>query len=293
VRSESVILLVAFASACAHRHRAVSQSVEESCFAGVPVSADPVTVLENPGYATGYSEERRNPLWGSYRLFPVDSPKPDERPSGFRTDARTTASVRSDCYTGSGFDRGHNAPNAAIDSRYGREAQRATFLMSNVTPQRCGLNREPWQALEALVANGYANELPSVFVISGPIFDATPSRIDCSVQIPVAFYKVIVDASQPRQPRVLAIVMGQDDTGRERRLSEFVTTVDCVEQLTGLDLLPDLPERVATQVESAPADAGWNLDTVLRPQSGCGGESSEQTIATAEATRERILAACR
>ena len=52
-------------------------------------------------------------------------------------DERTAARVSHDDYKPGTdrFDRGHMAPNHAIATRYGREAQLETFLMSNVCPQ--------------------------------------------------------------------------------------------------------------------------------------------------------------
>jgi endonuclease G len=268
-------------------HRPAVSAYEQDCFAGVPHASEPVTLLENPGYVTGYSEERRNPLWGSYRLTPIDEPQRDDRPSHFGTDHRTSVQVSEGCYDDSGFDRGHNVPNAAIDHRYGADAQRATFLMSNVSPQRCELNRGLWRSLESLVDDEYATLLPGLVVISGPIFDTAPERIGCAVEVPVAFYKVIVDTSG-RRPRVLALVLGQDDAGSGRRVSEFVTTVDCVEQLTGLDLLPDLPDGIESRVESSPPDPMWNVDAVL-PRGGCGSLDAP----VIDGTRVEMLAACR
>jgi endonuclease G, mitochondrial len=249
------MVLISVLLGCAHRPPV-----------GLPISSEPVSVLDNPGFTVGYSEARRNPLWVSYALGPVHDSSSDSRPS-FRVDARTTSRVSPQCYTHSGYDRGHGAPNDAIAERYGVEAQRATFLMSNVSPQTCGLNREPWQALEKLVSEQYARH--RVLVISGPIFDAAPETIDCGVQVPVAFYKVVV-----RHRRVLAVVMDQSDSGRDRRLSEFTTTVDRIEALTGLDLLAGLPDRVEARLESAEPDASWDLDTVLRPTSNCPDEQS-------------------
>jgi endonuclease G len=191
----------------------------------------------------------------------------DPRPD-FHVDRRTASRVSPECYTHSGYDRGHDAPNDAIAERYGADAQRATFLMSNVSPQRCGLNREPWQALEKLVSEEYARR--PVLVISGPIFDAAPERIGCDVEVPAAFYKVVVRPG--RRPSVLAVVMHQDDTGRDRRLREFTTTVDHIEELTGLDVLAELPDRVEDRIEAAGPDSSWELDTVLRPTSNCPDE---------------------
>jgi len=42
--------------------------------------------------------------------------------------------VTSHDYTGSGYNRGHCAPNYAIAVCYGAQAQLETFLMSNILP---------------------------------------------------------------------------------------------------------------------------------------------------------------
>src|SRR5205823_932298 len=89
-------------------------------------------ILEKHGFAVGYSETRRDPLWVAYRLFPVDPHNHDTRPKGFTVDQDTTAHVGQNCYRvargeTNRFDKGHTAPNSAIDERYGRDAQMDTF----------------------------------------------------------------------------------------------------------------------------------------------------------------------
>jgi len=114
-----------------------------------------VNVLENRGYVTGYSESMRNPMWVTYRIF--DVPKLEQRVIGprksrFAVDTRTKAQVSHNDYTHSGYDRGHMAPNYGIATRYGREAQLETFLMSNVIAQNSLVNRHLWKDLEMRVA---------------------------------------------------------------------------------------------------------------------------------------------
>src|SRR5690606_27274146 len=85
----------------------------------------------NPAYLAGYSETLANPLWVAYRVADVNPlPAPAERPDRFEVDVRTVTRVEPDAYTGSGYDRGHLAPNYAIATRYGEDAQRETFWMS-------------------------------------------------------------------------------------------------------------------------------------------------------------------
>src|SRR5688572_12326718 len=92
-------------------------------------------VLINEGYIVGYSDTLGNPLWAAYRMQDLARlPKPAARPEKFELDRRTAARVSPEDYSGSGYDRGHLAPNFAIATRYGPKAQRETFLMSNITP---------------------------------------------------------------------------------------------------------------------------------------------------------------
>nr|WP_197723380.1 DNA/RNA non-specific endonuclease [Thiomicrorhabdus aquaedulcis] len=83
-------------------------------------------VIRNDGFMLGYSEKLANPLWVTYK---VGEPiyKAGKRPSRFESDWRSPSSIAHDDYTGSGFDRGHMAPNHLIATRYGVNAQSQTF----------------------------------------------------------------------------------------------------------------------------------------------------------------------
>src|SRR5690606_812364 len=91
--------------------------------------------LVNRAYIVGYNDARGNPAWAAYRVRDLAAPaSAPPRPDKFEIDRRTAARVSPDAYTGSGYDRGHLAPNFAIATRYGAAAQEETFLMSNITP---------------------------------------------------------------------------------------------------------------------------------------------------------------
>ncbi len=98
-------------------------------------------LLKNSAYMVGYSEERRDPLWVAYRVFHLDPPLNFPRPTGkFLTDARSADRVKHEDFTGSGYDRGHMAPNESIVRDYGQQAQIETFLLTNICPQSPELN---------------------------------------------------------------------------------------------------------------------------------------------------------
>jgi endonuclease G len=52
-------------------------------------------------------------------------------------------------YSHTGYDRGHNCPNAAFS--YNKTFQKETFLMSNIAPQRPNLNRRLWAKIEKFI----------------------------------------------------------------------------------------------------------------------------------------------
>ncbi len=237
-------------------------------YMGLPQPEARYRLLVNAGYVVGYSETRQDPLWAAYRLFPVPEPPHLPRPRGFTVDERTAAGVKPTDYraVSDRFDRGHMAPNHAIATRYGREAQVETFLMSNICPQAACLNEGPWEAFEKVVADDYAAQR-EVYVITGPVFADAPERLPAGVEVPAAFYTIVVDPAGP-QPEMLAIIMDQAVEG-EHPLSEFVTTVAEVERRTGLDFFRELPAEIELAAESATPAAAWGSEQRLRPTQRC------------------------
>jgi endonuclease G len=147
------------------------------------------------------------------------------------------------------------APNYAIAICYGSDAQLETFRMSNILPQKPNLNRRVWERLEREEVKTYAQRFKTVWVIDGPIFDATPSRLRSGVAVPRACYKIIIQ-EEHGQPRMLAFVMPQDATGSEK-LGFFLTSVRKIEDETGLDFLNELPREMQDRVETVQAPQMW------------------------------------
>lgn len=238
-------------------------------YAGVPrlISySDPanwVHVITNPGFMLGYSEIRRNPLWVTYHVRPVTQKRYLKRPDHFSADWRTFMRVGQDDYRRSGYDRGHLAPNYVISQLYGREAQLATFRMSNITPQRPELNQALWQRLEEVEVDHFARHFGELWVTTGPLFDADRSFLPSGVEIPDAFYRVILNVGGDSQPRVLAFIVPQTVRGTEP-LTQFVVTVDEIEQRSGFDLFAALPDVLEERLESSLPDRHWRLEEVSR-----------------------------
>ena len=215
--------------------------------------------LRNDGFILGYSDLRGNPLWVSYRLEKIPPKAPRyKRPDRFSQDWRALNFVDHSSYTGSGYDRGHMAPNYAISRLYGKEAQLDTFKMTNITPQKPKLNQETWRQLEELEADRFTKKFQTVWVYTGPVFDKEKERLksDVRIEIPDAFYKIYIGLNPGESPKALALVIPQDVyPGLE--LAAYLVSIDDVEIITGLDFLPDMDDKDEAYLERFLAKELW------------------------------------
>lgn len=213
-------------------------------------------VLVNEGYVVGYDDARGNPAWAAYRMRDLTTiPRTPPRPDSFEIDRRTVARISPDTYTGSGYDRGHLAPNYAIATRYGPAAQQETFLMSNITPQRHALNAGLWKTLEQKIATNYPARYGEVWVFAGPIFGDRPRLLRSGVQIPEAFFLIVVDEHEGKL-RTLSLIVPQDaPAGGDAEA--YVTTIDEIELRTELDFLHELDDPAEREVEQLHASRVW------------------------------------
>jgi len=217
--------------------------------------AAPLRVLRNAGYVVGYSDGYGNPLWAAYRVAdgPIRTAAP--RPDEFTVDPRTAARIESSVYSGSGYDRGHLAPNHAIAVHHGPAAQTETFRMSNVIPQRHGLNAGLWKQLEERIAAAYPAGFGEVWVLAGPVFGPQPARLRRRVAVPEACYMILVDESDGRV-RTTAYLFPQEPPAGAA-LERFLTSIDEIERRTGLDFLAELPDPAETELEAKAASRPW------------------------------------
>lgn len=215
-----------------------------------------VQVLRNPGYVIGYSESLRSPVWATYRVGGAERQRPGPRPERFEADSRTAARVQPGEYARSGYDRGHLAPNLALALWHGREAQRRSFLMSNVVPQRPALNSGSWRRMEERMARNYPARFEEVWVVCGPVYAASPARLrPGGVAIPDAFFLIVLDETDGRW-RAQAFLVPQEAEGSDA-WERYRTSVDAIERRVGFDFFAALPDAVEDPLEAAVGAQRW------------------------------------
>ena len=238
-----------------------AQAGEGPVFAGEPERTSfphDLRVLHNTAYTVGYCDDLDDPAWVCYRVFDVQGHVvPPKRPEGFFVDTRTAARVEPGDYTSSGYDRGHMAPNYAIGTRFGKQAQEETFLMSNVCPQRHRLNAGLWKDMETRIVDNYTGRYGQVWVIDGPVFGPEDRlrRLRNKVPVPEAFYMIVIQQHEGGV-RAEGIVIDQEAPS-SGSLDNYVVSIGDIEHRTGLNFFPKLEPQAQTQLENQSPAALW------------------------------------
>lgn len=234
-------------------------------------------LLVKPQYVLSYNRFRNAPNWAAWRLTAADLGDTGRTRNGFAPDPQLPDGVyrvlQGD-YRGSGYDRGHLVPSAQRTADPDDNA--ATFLTSNILPQRHDLNAGPWESLESWSVQ-MARRGWDLYTYAGgtyPPFCATdrapqgntpdPSCPSVGrsndtarrVGVPSTTWKVIallprgaglsaVSASTP----VLAVDMPNDGSATPD-WHRYILSVDALEQRTGYDFLSAVPPQVQAVVEA-------------------------------------------
>jgi endonuclease G len=209
-------------------------------------------LISRAQYALAYHRDRGIPTWVSWHLEQADLGTVERYSGPFFSDTTLPAGwyrVRHDDYTSSGYDRGHMTPSA--DRTTTTADNEATFLLTNVVPQTPASNQGPWAQLEDELRDRVrgGNE---AYIVAG----AQGSRgtiAGGNVIVPEALWKVAVvlptgDNDLARigaDTTVLAVWIPKDTSvPQSDPWQPYQTTVGCIEQRNGLDLLAALDDAV-------------------------------------------------
>ncbi len=225
---------------------------------GLPALEPGETVIEHPGHLLVYDEKHEQAKWVAHIASPdlitgnlarIDSFLPDPL-------VTTGTAVTAD-YWNSGFDRGHLVPSA--DMRWNATALQATYLYSNISPQRPELNRQSWADLEDWVRRYVNYSKRRIYVVTGPVLrDGLPvmQKADRKndVSIPEQFFKIIADLDGPA-PKAMAFL--QPNQANEYPTISYAVPIDSVERLTGIDFFPALEDGLEATLEAMRDPEAW------------------------------------
>ncbi len=211
-------------------------------------------IINHTGFTISYNEKKLIPNWVAYELTNKETKGKAKRTNQFKEDPKVKGRSANDKdYTGSGYDRGHMIP--AGDLKWDEKAMEESFYLSNICPQAPNLNRGVWRILEEDLRDKTEKD-STLLIACGPILvDKNKKTIGKSkVCVPTGFFKVVL-APFTQPVKGIAFLFPNDDCNKE--LSDYITTIDKVEDVTGIDFFYKLPDEIENKVEAESNNADW------------------------------------
>ncbi|MBW3569519.1 MAG: DNA/RNA non-specific endonuclease [Gemmatimonadetes bacterium] len=165
--------------------------------------------------------------------------------------------VVSSDYTNSGYDRGHMVRSE--ERTWSSTDNQATFVMTNVLPQRHDLNAGPWLKFETYLQGLAQNSNKEIYVISGGRGNAGTLLGAGKVVIPTHTWKIAVvmpyghglaQATSNSSLQVIAVMMPNTTGIISAPWTNYKTTVDNIEYYTKYNFLDKLPDSIESYWES-------------------------------------------
>ena len=210
------------------------------------------------GFAVMYSGVSRTPLWSAEYLDRkrLRQAKEIDREDSFHEESRLPKSIRASLsdYSGSGYDRGHLAPNANMANR---SQQYDSFSLANIAPQSPRNNRYIWRNIES--ATRYlTQQYGEVYSITGVAFTGKKTKqLANRVLVPSHFFKAVYI---PAINQAGVYYAPNDESERIE-----VISVDELATRIGIDVLPILDAKIKTQAFDLPLKAGESSELPDEP----------------------------
>lgn len=197
------------------------------------------------GFAVLYSGKTRTPLWSAEHLTRERLYRADEleREDNFHEESRLPFAIRATVYdySGTGYDRGHLAPNADMASK---TEQYDSFSLANIAPQSPYLNRKIWRKIES--STRYLTKVHGqAYVVTGVVFeDKNAYQWGQAVLIPSHFFKAVYF---PKLNQAGVYYAPNDESGRIE-----VISLDELNTKHGISPIPALQPKVMAKAMPLP-----------------------------------------
>ena len=160
---------------------------------------------------------------------------------------------------GNAYSRGHQV--ASNDRQTTVEENNQTFYYSNMTPQNQSLNGGQWAQLEDAVQKlgASVSGKDTLYMVTGPVFDSgyksTTDKSGNVCAIPSRFFKALMICTFDENGNVVsakgtAYLTSGNSKEANTAYSTWITTIDAVEEITGLDLFANVPAAIQSTAES-------------------------------------------
>jgi DNA/RNA endonuclease G (NUC1) len=158
---------------------------------GFAQTARTATPICREAYLVAYDAPVKIPVYVAYTLLPQNALGCFPRTNAFVADQSVQGGARPDDYAGTGYDKGHAAPDG--DLSWSQQVEYESFLMTNMYPQAGSLNRGIWKLLETSVRGWAVQTNQSYTIFVGAFYGAGDKTIGNGVIVPHGYYKIVVN----------------------------------------------------------------------------------------------------
>lgn len=223
-------------------------------------------------YELEYDINKYHSRWVAFRFDGDTRAKTTGRQDAFADDPSlsSTYHIGSNGF-GWNYNRGHLC--ASADRLYSKEANVQTFYMTNMSPQIGNFNGGYWVTLEGLVQSLGRNATfaDTLYVVKGgtikdnQIMDYVTRPNGKKVAVPKYYYMALLKVKNGGYSSIAFWMEHKDygyDYNRQAPLSEIkktVVSVNQLEELTGIDFFPNLPDASEEIIENQNMPSVWGM----------------------------------
>lgn len=214
-------------------------------------------------YSVEWDREKKSQRWSCYQLYNgfggrvgrySGDPQYPEDPELASSDY-----LSHDYFKGSGYDHGHICPSA--DRQYSAEANKQTFYLTNMQPQKNSFNAGLWASMEERVRRWIALSpvTDTLYVCKGGTIDNEDDiieRIDGKLIVPRYFFMAVLYKSAKGYKAVALFADQTAESSANADLHRYMMSIDALEERTGIDFFCNLPDEIESVIE-ADADTDW------------------------------------
>ncbi|OHD65475.1 MAG: hypothetical protein A2176_13140 [Spirochaetes bacterium RBG_13_51_14] len=218
-------------------------------------------LLTYQAFTVYYDDTVLAPRWAAIKLTSsiVDANSDFRRPARFKTDPHlkfmgyqyTTHDDYDNVDAASvHWDRGHMIQ--FDDARgYGDQAGLESMYTTNICPQLADLNQNGWLSLENRMTE-FARDYRCVWIIVGPVYEEHPQPYAEGRRVPApsSFYRIAVRLDDTGAVKAVAFIMPQEPIPRNADLTRYISCIDDIEKMTGIDFFHELPDEIENRIES-------------------------------------------
>ena len=237
-------------------------------------------------YSVEWDCEKKSQRWSCYQMYAankggsnsrvVDGYLFDEDMPNHKVNYVTNEYGENfDPFWSSGYDHGHICPNA--DRKYTSDANRQTFFLTNMQPQRNKFNSGIWLEMENKVTRTWwpTSTGDTLYVVKGGTIDSEENIIEYIsnqrksvtsktgyIPVPKYFFMALLRKTKAGYKALAFWVEHLNEDHSNDPLTNYVINIRELERRTGIDFFCNLPDAIEEDVENTTLENIkwlWNL----------------------------------